>query len=281
MSDHLHSPTAKAELQAWLAPHNAVAAADEAAAETIEELAALPLWQVTSTTAKAVSLTQTGAAIVPQSPLMHSHVPRRKGWQKIITKLAKGGGPLAVAILRDAEFWHHQSRNARWNADLGRYERWCVRSVPAWLDQLQEGENRPAERSFHRAKDYLVSAGLIIAEAHFWEGKRCLWMKPSPETTRIMFEPGYWEGVADTWQAVGKRKPRGNSAAHAAYTAEAEAWYQKSRDAGLPPDMTSAERWAVFKRLTEPQALSGSYTIAAFAPKGSTRYAVLQDMLLP
>ena len=91
--------------------------------------------------------------------------------------------------------------------------------------------------SFFREKDRLIAMGLIEAESHLrrdpdhksmvkWkaEGKlkgvavppmgvTALWVKPTEELSRIVFEPGYWEKVRGKYAYVGtKKKPRGLSA---------------------------------------------------------------------
>ncbi|MFE3837554.1 hypothetical protein [Pseudogemmobacter sonorensis] len=151
-----------------------------------------------------------------------------------------------------------------------------------WLDKLQDGEKRPSESTFRRAIAELAGAGLIVSETHFWQGKRSLWIKPSPDLTRILFEPGRWEAVRDSYTTQPKPKaPRGNSAAHARYMAEAKGWYRRARGYDLPGGMSDAERWTIFRRLTEPQEVAKSFIIQPFAPAGSHKHRVLRDTLLP
>ena len=90
-----------------------------------------------------------------------------------------------------------------------------------------------SNRHFVRHKDDLVDMGLIEAKSHFRvdpshkfkvelkaEGKlkgsigtpliTALWVKPTEELCRIIFEPGYWETVRAKYAYVPtKKKPRG------------------------------------------------------------------------
>jgi hypothetical protein len=90
-----------------------------------------------------------------------------------------------------------------------------------------------SDRHFLRHKDRLAAMGLIEAESHFRvdpshnikvelkaEGKlkgpigtpviTALWVKPTEELSRIIFEPGYWEKVRAKYAFVPtKKKPRG------------------------------------------------------------------------
>lgn len=280
MMHFLPKSEAKKIMAGWMAEANGTAKNTAELKEPPEELAKLGPWKCTATTAKAVHVTKTQAAQLAPSTLADSDVLRLKNWKTIIRQISKGRSPLAAAILRDVEFWHHQSTNGRWNAALGRYERWVVRSVEGWLDKLQDGDKRPSRRTFIRAKDELVQAGLIEAEGHHWQGKRCLWIKPTEELSRILFEPGRWEAVRGSYVTSKPKRPRGNSATRARYLAEAEAIYQKAREYDLP-GMSTDERWKLFRRLTEPQKISEKHTLQPFAPAGSHRHQVLRERLLP
>jgi hypothetical protein len=95
------------------------------------------------------------------------------------------------------------------------------------------GKKTASDRHFVRHKDRLIALGLIQAESHFrvdpshnikvglkaeghWKGPigapviTALWVKPTEELSRIIFEPGYWEKVRAKYAIVPtKKKPRG------------------------------------------------------------------------
>jgi hypothetical protein len=67
-----------------------------------------------------------------------------------------------------------------------------------------------SRRTFATIKDRLIEMGLIDAHSHLWNEKTHLWIKPTEQLSRIVFEPGYWETVRDLYAFVPvKKKPRG------------------------------------------------------------------------
>lgn len=139
-------------------------------------------------------------------------------------------------------YWHQISTNGRFNEKLGRFERWGVKSVEGWStyhtckvpnphykskvawksnELLVKGQElqpwakmveKPmlSRATFFRIKDRLLDMGLIEAHSHLWNGKTHLWIKPTEELSRIVYEPGYWEKVRAKYAYVpSKKKPRG------------------------------------------------------------------------
>lgn len=93
-------------------------------------------------------------------------------------------------------------------------------------------EKEPARTDFFRIKKRLMELGLIECEQHIradpnawqkvnlkkagkWDGgagwlQKAIWIKPTEELSRIVFEPGYWETVRAKYAYVKvKGKPRG------------------------------------------------------------------------
>lgn len=89
-----------------------------------------------------------------------------------------------------------------------------------------------SRRAFFRERDRLVSMGLIAVEMHKALDHTLvkprfvnkLWIRPTAELSRIVFEPGYWETVREKYeyQPV-KKKPRGVHVAKAKVQLELQA----------------------------------------------------------
>ncbi len=146
-------------------------------------------------------------------------------------------------------YWHHRSTYGRFDDKLGRFERWGVMSVKEWFDRNYSVPNpyynyyekknggwpetpktikKPmvSRATFFRTKNLLIDKGLIepdkrlrrdhdyILKAKNGKGVplyvTALWIKPTEELCRIVFEPGYWDQVRDKYAYVKtKKKPRG------------------------------------------------------------------------
>jgi hypothetical protein len=160
----------------------------------------LTAWQRTSTTNVADDVNpRTSAAILPKALIGDDHLPRVPGWRKVLAKIAKDTGCRDRAFVRDLlidiEFQHHRSTNGRWNSSLKRFERYAVRSVDDWClsginnpDERKAASPRVGKRTFHRIKDRLSAMGLIDASSHLWQGKTCLWIRPTEALSRILFD---------------------------------------------------------------------------------------------
>jgi hypothetical protein len=218
--------------------------------DDVETLAKLPVWQRTSTTLAAKYVYRTGAAIMANSTVPGKALPYLKDTKKILKEIDWHKHGFVTALLRDVLFWHHQSTYGRFNDQLGRFERWGVKSVLQWYNHQYDAPNpdykskgaayekKPwsktidkwmlSRASFFRIKDRLLGMGLIEAESHLRrdldqmikakiKGKSAvelevtaLWIKPTEELCRIVFEPGYWETVRSKYANVPtKKKPRG------------------------------------------------------------------------
>jgi hypothetical protein len=204
-----------------------------------ETVSKLPVWQRTSTTLAAKYVSFTGAAILAKSGVANKDLPRVHDWKKILKDIDWNKRGLVAGLLRDVIFWHHKSTSGRFNDEIGRFERWGMKSISDWNSKVYkvpnpdykkwEGwhgpsksiEKKAASRaSFCRHKDRLVKMGLIEAQSHLWspttslwKGKTYLWIKPTKELCRIVFEPGYWQTVRAKYAYVPtKKKPRGLSA---------------------------------------------------------------------
>jgi hypothetical protein len=157
-------------------------------------------WQRSSTTNVADDVNpRTNAAILPKAIVGDDHLPRAPGWRKILMAIAKESGCRDKAFVRDLlmdiEFQHHRSTNGRWNPAINRFERYAVRSVDDWcLSGINNAEERKTasprvgKRTFHRIKDRLIDMGLIDASSHLWQGKTCLWIRPTEALSRSLFE---------------------------------------------------------------------------------------------
>jgi hypothetical protein len=303
----LEKASKKAKLQAKTAflQEHAIALDPDTYAGSDEELAALSVWHRTATTKTALHLSPTGAAILPKSIVAHGALPRVPGWRKILKEIGRAHGDASrhakclaghvADLLYGVEFQHHQSTNGRWNADLCRWERYGVRSVEDWryhnhVPQKDKQFYSPVpRRTFFRIKDRLIAMGLIEAGSHLWRGRTYLWMKPTDELSRILFEPEYWEEVRAKYipakpvktKPTSTRKPRGISARHCELDAELLALYRKAISNGFnyPVECSKQERWAVWDRLTKPIALGNGYAKAPFAVKGTYRYSRIYEGL--
>lgn len=300
----LDKVSAKATAQAKMAMLQEYGIHEDAGtyAGTDEELAALPVWHRTATTKMAISLSKTGAAIPPKSAMHHDGLPRVQGWKKNLKEIGRAHGDASrhakgyhghvADLLYDVEFQHHQSTNGRWNTALLRWERHGVRSVEGWryrgsvpAKEKQFCDAVP-ERTFHRIKDRLIDLGLIEAASHLWQGRTRLWMRPTDELSRILFEAGYWDQVrykyvlpkVEKAKPVGKRKPRGISAIHKKLDAELLALYREII-AYKHLNLTKQDAWAMWERLTKPIPLGNGYQKAPFAEKGSYRWRRIYERL--
>lgn len=163
---------------------------------------ALAVWYRTSSTAVSDDVNpRTNAAILPKALVAHNDLPRAPQWRKTLLDCAKASGCRDRAFVRDLlldiEFQHHQSTNGRWNPALKRWERYAVRSVDDWcksginnaIDRETAAPVVP-KRTFHRIKDRLIEMGLIDARSHLWQGRTCLWIRPTDALSRALFEGG-------------------------------------------------------------------------------------------
>jgi hypothetical protein len=281
-TSHLHSPSAKAKLKAYIA---AGKPNEKQATTLLHDLIQAPLtfssspWRISSTTPFALKVSDTGAAILPKALRKDSDLPRILQWRKIIREIGRKGE--VADFVYDVELQHHHSTNGRWNEALERWERYGVRPVDGW-------RRTSAERTFHRYKAYLVERGLIVASSHLWRGRTYLWVKPTDELSRILFEPGHWEQVREQYlppqnkkknpKPKSDRKPRGISARHRAVDDELRALY-KNVLSGEMTGLSKAERIHIYKQLTQPIAFSPSYSKAPFAPEMSFRWKRIRAAL--
>lgn len=187
-------------------------------------------WRWRCTLLEAEHVYSTGAAILGTSPLHvgDKDMPYVKKWKANLREIDWHKKGFVTAFLRDVIFWSSQSTSGRYNPALGRFERWGVKSVEGWRDQAEHSVSR---RDFFRVKDRLIEMGLIEAHSHYQYMKyvlagplpddahdvgfyTALWIKPTEELSRIVFEPGYWETVKAKYAYVKvKGKPRGVHAA--------------------------------------------------------------------
>ncbi len=178
----------------------------------VDDLAKLTVWQRTSTVLEPKSVSPTGAAILPKNSHKSKHLPRVDDWLQILDKIDWNKNGFVTFFLESVIHWHHQSTSGRFSDQLGRFERYGVQSVERWNCYTLKTTGKPAVsvRTFHRIKDRLIELGLIVAESHLWNGKTYLWIKPTDELSRIVFEPGYWSTVRAKFEHVPtKKKPRG------------------------------------------------------------------------
>lgn len=296
------SAKAKAHAKASILQSLAIALDPDTYTGSDEELAALPVWHRTATTKTASHLSPTGAAILPKSIVAHDALSRVSGWRKILKEIGRANGDASrhakglvghvADLLYDIELQHHQSTNGRWNAGLCRWERYGVRSVEDWCCRKKVPANDEQNyhpvprRTFFRIKDRLVDAGLIEAHSHLWRARTYLWMKPTDELSRVLFEPGYWEEVRAKYipakpvktKPTSTRKPRGISARHQELDVELLALYRKVIACEML-GLSKQESWAVWDRLTKPIILGNGYAKAPFAAKGTYRYKRIYDDL--
>lgn len=265
--------------------------------EPASDLEKLALWQRTSTTAFAIEVAATGAAILPKNIYAHDGLPRVDGWPKILKAIGWGKHRTFIAdLLHDIEFQHHQSTNGRMNETLGRWERYGVRSVEDWrngnfnygLGNKHHASQNVPKRTFHNIKDRLLELGLIEAGSHLWMGATHLWIKPTDELSRILFDAGHWEAVRHLYvtdkplkgpNPKSKGKPRGMSAKLATLDAELRATYL-SAIRGEMDHLPKQARWAIWERLTKPIPMGKNYSKASFAEPKSYRGSRLYSGLM-
>lgn len=280
---------AKALIQKAVLQEYAIAIDADLYAGTEEELAALLIWQHSSTTKSTFDVSPTGAAVLPKSILEHDDLPRVPGWEKILQKIAAANGDASHhtkvffrrvhRLLYDVEFWHHQSTNGRWNDTVNRWERYGVKSVDGWRQHCPK-------TTFHRIKNRLIELGLIDARSYLWHGRTHLWIRPTDELSRILFEPGYWDQVQTKYasakpkktQSPSTHKPRGISARHAELDKELRVLYSKVINYEFLC-LSIEEKWEVWRQLTDPIWLSDKYEKAPFATVGSYRYGRINSAL--
>lgn len=257
-----------------------------------------PVWRITSTAANAVTVFENGAAILPNSVIADEDLPRVKGFRKIMLAIGREikkpdkktyEGYYVADLLRDIDFQHHQSTNGLWNPELGRWERWGARDLDGWLkpqvnDQQMKAKQPPRihERMFRRIKEDLIALGLIEQKRKLFPPGRSIWLKPTPELSRILFEPGYWEQVRDKYapakakEKKTTKKPRGNSAHH-----HDNVVLYRQVIMGELPELSEEMRKTIWARLTKPLVVSEKYTMKPFVQKGSERYITLMKALWP
>lgn len=258
----------------------------------------LAVWAQTATTAKAEKEFENGAAILPSSVMADAELPRVKGFRKIMLAIGREirkpdketyEGYYVADLLRDIDFQHHQSTNGLWNPELGRWERWGARDLDGWLKpQVNDPKmkakelRRIHERTFRRIKADLIVLGLIEQKRKLFPPGRTIWLKPSPELSRILFEPGYWEHVREKYVPVKAnvqkttKKPRGNSAHH-----NDNVVLYRQVIMGELPDLTEEMKKTIWGRLTKPVVVSEKYRMRPFVQKGSERYMTLMKALWP
>lgn len=257
----------------------------------------LPIWRQTSSTTSATHVTDTGAAVLEPGPLSDKHLSRVKNHAAIIRTIAKASGfrdsAFVAAFLCDVVFWHHQSRNGRWNVVTGRYDRWAVKPVrdkhpeqKPTIDWVSLRDLKPSERTFHSIKDWAVEAGLIEAKSAKHMGKTKLWIKPTDKLSRAIFEAGFWDTLrgefatplATPVEQEKKAAPRGLSAKHKAIVDDHAALYRKTVTE-QQASLTDHDRWEIWHKLTKPSDLTKTRQVAPFAPKDSYRGRKLWDAL--
>lgn len=224
----LHNEKAKADFVASLAKDKASGPIKskhiKVIEETAEELAALPVWRRTGSVKSAHTIMSNGAGILPKSPMPDAAVPRVKGYEKAFAHLARLHGKRSAAwtagFLRDVDFWHHHSTDGRKNPETGRWDRWWVQPLEAFLTQ---GPHKVSERTFRRICEILVAHVVIEAEVHskLVEGEpvNCLWIKPTDLFEAWLFDEGEFEELTldpekklPSHKKQEKKKPRGLSA---------------------------------------------------------------------
>ena len=291
------SKTAREELKAYLAnalaKETGIVTVPSDASDALDALAATPTWQW-GTSKFATHESPTGAAILPKFLVTDNLLPRVDRWKRHLSVIGRFVGGLrfvseVTAFLRDAIFWHFQSTDGRWNAASQRWDRYGVRSLDEWWvpPHLGKCSDGMSKRTFIRCKDRLVLLGLIEAQAHLWQGRTKLWIKPTEQLLRIVFESGFWEIVASSFGPIktkqalkgSKAKPRGLSAQHAKLDAEHRALYKKAINCELS-GLTMEQRWDVWGKLTKPKMLAANHVRKPFAPKGSHRYKLLYERLI-
>lgn len=257
-------------------------------------------WQITSTSAMAVTEFENGAAILPNSVIADAELPRVDGFRKILLAIGKEirkpnkathEGYYVTDLLRDIDFQHHQSTNGLWNPELGRWERWGARDLDGWLKPTINDPKvksisgaRINERTFQRIKLHLIEAGVIEETNKKYPPGRPIWLKPTPELSRILFEPGYWDQVRDKYVLPKKqppksgKKPRGLSARSKQVDEESLTLYRQVIHYELT-GLTAEMKKLIWEKLTKPIPLTKKYVKKPFAEIGSSRYKRLSDAL--
>lgn len=295
-------PQAREKIKASMAVSKE--AADKVFADHFELPSDLAAWQITSTAAHAVMVFENGAAILPPSIMADAELPRVEGFHKImlalgrvIRKLSKetSEGHYVADLLRDIDFQHHQSTNGLWNPELGRWERWGARDLDGWLKpQVNDPKmkaKQPArihERMFRRIKEDLIKLGLIEQRRKLFPPGRSIWLKPTPELSRILFEPGYWEQVRDKYAPakskekeppkIGTKKPRGLSARSNEIDKANLILYRQVIHYELT-SLTTEMKSLIWDKLTKPIPLTKNYVKKPFAESGSYRYKRLVEVI--
>lgn len=264
-----------------------------AAIQAEPDVADKPFYWVTSTCSYAVHISPTDAAILPPSPLADKEIPRSSQARTELRAIADGmpgrNKAFIVKFLEQIIFWHHQSTNGRWNPEKNRFERYGVMQTEGWMQvegwmQKQVGEkaHRPvSERTFRTIKNSLVDQGLIVSEVHLWQGHNCLWIRPTDALSDLVFgvEQDFVKAKAEhKLKAPLKAKPRGLSARYAALEAECKETFRMAVSGKLGP-MTTAERQAIFNRLTQPIELTSTRMKPAYISPTSSKYAKLKNSL--
>lgn len=295
-------PKAREKIKASIAV--ATEAADTIQAEYWNPDPSLPVWAQTATTAKAEKEFQNGAAILPPSIMADAELPRVEGFRKIMLAIGREirkpdretyEGYYVADLLRDIDFQHHQSTSGLWNPELGRWERWGARDMDGWLKpQVNDPKikaKQPArihERMFRRIKEDLIALGLIEQQRKQFPPGRSIWLKPTPELSRILFEPGYWEQVRDKYAPAkasqkvtpktGKKKPRGLSARNKQIDEGNLILYRQVINHELT-GLTAEMKSLIWDKLIKPVPLTKNYVKKPFAEGGSYRYKRLVEVL--
>lgn len=281
---------------------SAMAVANDAAEQLYSDHFDIPThlaaWQISSTAASAMKVFENGAAILPKSVIGDGDLPRVDGFRKIMLAIGREirkpdkktyEGYYVADLLRDIDFQHHQSTNGLWNAEFGRWERWGARDLEGWLKpQVNDPKmktkqpGRVHERTFRRIKEDLIALGLIEQKRKLFPPGRSIWLKPTPELSRILFEPGYWKQVREKYAPAKvkvmkpTKRPRGNSAHH-----HDNVTLYRQVIMGELPKLSEEMKKTIWARLTKPLVLSEKYTMKPFVQKGSERYVTLMKALWP
>jgi hypothetical protein len=129
--------------------------------------------------------------------------------------------------------------------------------------------------------------GLIEERRKDYPRGRLIWLKPTSELSRILFEPDYWEQVREKYvptkqekptPKVGKKKPRGLSARSRKIDESNRSLYRqvtRHELTGLTAEMKSL----IWDKLTKPIPLAKNYVKRPFAEKGSYRYKRIVEVI--
>ena len=275
-------------------------AAEQVYADHFDIPTKLAAWQISSTAADAVKLFENGAAILPSSVIADAELPRVEGVRKIMLAIGRAirkpgkntyEGYYVADLLRDIDFQHHQSTNGLWNPELGRWERWGARDLDGWLKpqvndptMKSKASRRVNERTFRRIKEDLIALGLIEQTRKDFPRGRRIWLKPSTEFSRILFEPGYWDQVRDKYAPakVAKpksgKKPRGLSARSKQIDDENLTLYRQVIHYELT-GLTAEMKKLILEKLTKPIPLTKNYVKKPFLEFGTYRHKRLMAAL--